>query len=128
MSRLVCMWHRQLGQAFRKPQELGDIFMFYSSIDWYPSSGKEPTGIPIYARWGKRPPNEVDRETIPRYSTDSVAFMKLERRAREFGAYEICEKLLAEQGQDVANATLKQKCCAILEARKLQLKRRRHSQ
>jgi hypothetical protein len=108
-------------------QELADVFMFYSSIDWYPPSGREPTGIPMHTRpsWGRQPPNEVHREIIPRYSTDSTAFMKLERRAREFGAYDFCEQFLAEQGQEAATATLKQKCFAILKARRLQLKRGR---
>lgn len=104
--------------------ELADVFMFYTSIDWYAKGNREPTGIPRHTTdWdGNRPPDERFRKTIPRYSTDEKAFAELRRRAIEFGTYELSKQFLDEEGQDEATATLKQKCVALLKARQLELK------
>lgn len=106
--------------------ELADVFMFYTSVDWYAKSQKEPTGIPMHVRtsYGRHFPGEQYRQTIPRYSTDNESFRLLEGRAKEFGAYDLWKQFLDEEGQHEATATLKQKCVAILKARKLQLKGR----
>ncbi len=108
-------------------QELADVFMFYTSIDWYPKSNREPTGIPMHTRsdYGNHPPDPRHRKIIPHYSTDSESFKKLKERAKEFGTYELCKQFLAEEGQDETSATMKQKCMAILKARRLQLRRER---
>lgn len=100
--------------------EIADTFGFYTSLDWYAKSYKEPTGIPRYTRDydHHRPGDERLRKTIPRYSTEQEAFKELERRIKANDIYQLYLQLLLEVGQDDLTATLEQKCIAALEARK----------
>lgn len=100
--------------------EIADTFGFYTSLDWYSKSFKEPTGIPRYTTDydHHRPGDERLRKTIPRYSTEQEAFRELERRIKAFELYQFYLQLLFEEGQDELTATLEQKCIAALEARK----------
>jgi hypothetical protein len=106
--------------------ELASVFRFYTSVDWYPKHHKEPTGIPMHVRisYGRHYPGQQYRQTIPRYSTDEEAFKVLAGRAKVFGTYDLSKQLLLDEGQDEATATLRQKCLAILKARKAQLQGR----
>jgi hypothetical protein len=101
--------------------ELASVFMFYTSVDWYPRSNREPTGIPMHTRlpYGRRPPDSRYREIIPRYSADKEAFSELERRVIAWKLHDLCKQFLQEDGQGEATATLKQKCVAMLKAKKL---------
>ena len=100
--------------------EIADTFRFYTSLDWYAKSYKEPTGIPSYTKDydHHRPGDERLRKTIPRYSTDQEAFKELERRIKAYELYQFYLQVLFEVGQDEVTATLEQKCIAALEARK----------
>ena len=104
--------------------EIADTFGFYSSIDWYAKSHKEPTGIPRNGR-------DYDHhgfvekghaETIPHYTSDRNAFRELEGMAIAFGIYDLYRQLLTEARLDEATAALEQKCVAMLKARKLQIR------
>jgi len=108
--------------------EIAEIFMFYTSIDWYEKDyrrkRKEPTGLPRGGYGEHHVTSSTLRETIPHYSTNKEAFGKLEERIKGFDLYELYLQLLFEEGQDEAIATLEQKCIAALKAQKLSYNQR----
>jgi hypothetical protein len=98
---------------------IAEAFAFYTSIDWYAKSQREPTGIPRYSRNYDSPlaPDKQLRETIPRYTTDKEAFGRLRSRLEFYGIADLYLQFLADEGLDGTTATLEQKCVAILNAR-----------
>lgn len=107
--------------------EVAEIFMFYTSIDWYEKDysrmRKEPTGLPRTDYGKYNVPSPTLRQTIPRYSTDEKAFNQLEERIKGFNLYNCYLECLTAEGADKLTATLEQKCIAALKAHKLQFKR-----
>lgn len=102
--------------------EIAEVFMFYTSIDWYEKdyarSRKEPTGLPRTGYGKEHIPSPTLRRAIPHYSTDREAFSELEARIKGWNLYDPYLQCLTEEGHDETTATLEQKCVASLKVKR----------
>lgn len=102
--------------------EIAEVFMFYTSIDWYERDyarrRREPTGLPRTGYGKEHIPSPTLRSTIPHYSTDKEAFSELEARIKGWNLYDPYLQCLTEEGYDESTATLEQKCVASLKVKR----------
>src|SRR5215212_8851484 len=80
--------YARLLELNRLDAEIAVCFKFYSFVTSYDASLKRPTGIPKEYD-NPRPPDERDRKSIPRYSTDEKAFSRLYSRGEAFGILDL---------------------------------------